>query len=114
MAVRGIIWGKSSDSQAAEILFEQIIMNYEFTGINGEVIKSKNFVRFEADNGDCWDIRPASESGGLGLRCNISYVERGIPREVIYSIILPCTIAYPYRAITYFGDYGLEGDDDVV
>ena len=108
--MKGIIWRNSSDSQAAETLFEQIIMNYEFIGINGKTTKSKDFMRFKADNGDYWEVLPARESF-RGKKCNISYIERGISREVIYNIILPCTAAYPFRAITYFGDYGLEGDD---
>ena len=108
--MKGIIWRKSSDSQAAEILFEQIIMNYECIGITGKTIKSKDFMRFKADNGDCWEVLAGRESF-RGKKCNISYIERGIPKEVIYNIIIPCTAAYPFRAITYFGDYGLEGDD---
>jgi hypothetical protein len=108
--MKGIIWKKSSDSQAAEILFEQIIMNYEFIGINGRTIKSKDFMRFEADNGDYWEVLSGRESF-RGKKCNISYIERGIPEEVVHNIILPCTVAYPFRAVTYFGDYGLEGDD---
>ena len=111
--MKGIIWRKSSESEAAEILFEQIIMNYEFIGINGEVIKTKNFMRFIAENGDIWEVLQGYERF-RGKKCNISYIERGIPRETVYNIILPCTTAYPFRAVTYFGDYGLEGDDDVV
>ncbi len=111
--MKGIIWRKSSESEAAEILFEQIIMNYDFIGIGGQTIKSKDFMRFKADNGDYWEVLSVRESF-RGKKCNISYIERGIPREIVYNIILPCTVAYPFRAITYFGDYGLEGDDDVV
>lgn len=108
--MKGIIWRNSSESEAAEILFEQIIMNYDFMGIGGQTRQSKDFMRFKADNGDCWEVLSARESF-RGKKCNISYIERGIPREVVYNIILPCTVAYPFRAVTYFGDYGLEGDD---
>ena len=108
--MKGIIWRKSPDSEAAEILFEQIIMDYKFIGVDGQIIKSKDMTRFKANNGDYWEVLPARESF-RGKKCNISYIEKGIPREIIYNIILPCTAAYPFRAITYFGDYGLEGDD---
>lgn len=108
--MKGIIWRNYSNSQAAEILFEQIIMNYEFIGINGKTTKTKDFMRFEANNGDCWEVLSWHESF-RGKKCNISYIEKGIPREIVNNIILPCTVAYPFRAVTYFGDYGLEGDD---
>jgi hypothetical protein len=111
--MKGVIWRKSSESEAAEILFEQIIMNYDFMGIGGQTRKTKDSMRFKADNGDYWEVLPARESF-RGKKCNISYIERGIPRDIVYNIILPCTVAYPFRAVTYFGDYGLEGDDDVV
>ena len=60
--MKGIIWRKSSESEAAEILFEQIIMNYNFMGINGQTIKSKDSMRFKADNGDYWEVLSARES----------------------------------------------------
>ena len=110
MAIKGIIWRKSSESETAEILFEQIVANYEFIGITGNVIKSRISMRFYAGNGDFWEVISAVESM-RGKKCNISYIERGIPDEMIGNVIIPCTVALPFRAIIYFGDYGLEGDD---
>ena len=90
--MKGIIWRKSSESEAAEILFEQIIMNYEFIKINGEVIKTKDFMRFIAENGDIWEVLPGYERF-RGKKCNISYIERGIHDP---------SVQMAYRIANYF------------
>lgn len=110
--MKGIIWRNSNDSENAERLFDQLITNYEFIGITGKIIKNKLRMSFYAGNGDTWEVISAVESFH-GKRCNISYIERGIPDDVVQNIIIPCTTALPFRAITYFGDYGLEEDENV-
>lgn len=105
--MKGIIWRNSINSENAERLFYQLITNYEFIGITGKIIKSKLRMSFYAGNGDTWEVVSAVESS-RGRKCNISYIERGIPDEIVQHIIIPCTVALPFRAITYFGDYGLE------
>ena len=38
-----------------------------------------------------------------GHRCNVSYIERSIPEDVVQYIIKPCTTAFPYNAYNYYG-----------
>ena len=52
-------------------------------------------------NGDYWKAVKASDSA-RGYRCNISYIDVNIPHQVINTIIIPKTIAYPYRGYIYF------------
>ena len=110
--MKGIIWKATEDSDAAINLFEHLVSNYQLKGYSVEVLKGKHLTKFTADNGDCWEIISARESF-RGKKCNVSYIERGIPKETVRSLILPCTAAYPFRATTYFGEYGIEGDEDI-
>lgn len=108
--IRGVIWKASPHSKAAEELFDQLIDNYRLKGHTVKVFKSKYSMRFSVDNGDFWEAVSAHESF-RAKRCNISYIERGVPRDFVNDVIVHCTTAYPFRAITYFGEYGLIGDD---
>lgn len=108
--MHGVIWKATRDSVAAEALFDQLIDNYRLKGHTVKIFKSNDSMRFSADNGDFWEVIGAHESF-RAKRCNISYIERGIPRAFVNDVIIHCTTAYPFRAITYFGEYGLIGDD---
>lgn len=108
--IRGVIWKATQNSEAAEALFDQLIDNYHLKGHTTKVFKSKASMRFTVDNGDFWEVVGASESM-RAKRCNISYIERGVPRDFVRDVIMHCTTALPFITITYFGEYGLIGDD---
>lgn len=101
--MKAIVWYDKYLETAKEFIKTQI-ERYKLMGIEGQVIDSKNSLRFYADNGDFWQTSPSRESS-RGMKCNISYVERGVPEEFISRVIKPCTTAYPYNAITYYEHY---------
>lgn len=111
--IRGIIWKATQNSEAAEELFDQLVNNYHLKGHTTKVFKSKASMRFTADNGDFWEVIGAHGSM-KAKRCNISYIERGVPTWFIREIIFKCTTELPFRTISYFGEYGIEGDDRYV
>ena len=53
------------------------------------------------ENGDIWMIVPAKENS-KGYSCNVSYIERDIPKDIIECVIRPCTKAFPYQAYNYY------------
>jgi len=99
--MKAIVWYNNNVETAKEFLKMQIY-RYKLARIEGRVVESKNYLRFYADNGDFWQTSPSRESS-RGHKCNISYIERGIPEEVINCVIKPCTVAEPYNAIDYYG-----------
>lgn len=108
--MRGVIWEATHNSAAADALFDQLVDGYRLLGRNVRVFKGNTSKRFSVDNGDYWTVASATESA-RGNKCNISYVERGIPSWIVREIIMPSTCCLPFKAITYFGEYGLIGDD---
>ena len=101
--MKAIVWYDKHIETAKEFIKTQI-SRYKIMGIEVQIIESKNFFRFNAENGDLWQTAPVRESS-RGIKCNISYVEKGIPEELINRIIKPCTTAYPHNAITYYEHY---------
>ena len=100
--MKAVVWYNNNIETAKEFI-KTHIQKYELRGIKGRVVESKNFLRFYADNGDYWETRPAYESS-RGVKCNISYIERGVPEDFINCVIRPCTIAFPFNAIDYYGN----------
>lgn len=101
--MKAIVWYDKYLETAKEFIKMQV-ERYRLFGIEGQVVDSKNFLRFYADNGDFWQTAPSYESS-RGMKCNISYVEKDISEDFINRVIKPCTTAYPYNAITYYEHY---------
>ena len=103
--MKGIIWYQENTEQAKEIL-KKMIEKYKLFNINiapgrGHSRETKYEMHVEFDNGDVWDVFKARESC-RGYKCNISYVSRSIPLDMVNVIIYPCTIAPPYHGINYW------------
>lgn len=98
--MRAVVWYDQHPETAKEFIKMQI-NRYKFIGIEGRIVESKNSLRFYADNDDFWQTAPSHESS-RGIKCNISYIEKCIPEEIINCVIKPCTVAYPYNAIAYY------------
>ena len=100
--MRGIVWGYSTDS--AKIKLKEIIQDYmlywDIYPIN--IIETRHELKVQFTNGDYWRAFKVSSTNGRGLRCNISYIDNKINKDVINTIIQPCTISKPYRAIEYY------------
>ena len=99
--MKGIIWcardsAKENWDKATEIL-TKIVEDYLRSGhfcIKDKQLSSERVVTF--DNGDQWKIVYASEYQ-RGQKCNISYIQRSISKDIIDNIIKPCTIAPPFQ-----------------
>lgn len=103
--MRGIIWYWENKGDAQELL-EDMIEKYERMGVKLSPSRSayrqtKDTLTVEFENGDRWDVFRATESR-RGHKCNISYISRLIPEEVVHVLIIPCTMSYPYHAINYW------------
>jgi len=97
----GIIWYYENKDQAFELL-KKMQRGYENLNIGTKIRATKTNIALYCDNEDIWRIYPA-RSSGKGHRCNISYIEYGTPKEIIATLIRPCTTAYPYSAFNYYG-----------
>lgn len=102
--MRGVVWGLTLDAAVTKL--KEIENNYKRYHIAHLVFKmhGKYEYRLEYDNGDIWRAIAARESM-LGLRCNISYIDARINKDIVDCIIKPCSIAYPYCASNYFYDF---------
>lgn len=99
--MRGIIWYQENKEDAQELL-EDMIEKYERMGVSRSAYRQmKDTLTVEFENGDKWDVFRATESR-RGHKCNISYISRLIPEEVVHVLIIPCTMSYPYHAINYW------------
>lgn len=98
--MKGIIW--YIDKLAGQAECEKIIHNYQRKGI--EIVKkitSGGNQQILFSNGDIWTVCYASDSA-RGSCCNISLIEKNIPKQIIETIIIPCTKALPYTAFKYY------------
>lgn len=98
--MKAIVW-YDKHLETAKGFIKTQIERYKLMGIEGRIVENKNFLCFYADNGDFWQTSSSRESS-RGMKCNISYVEKSIPKEFINCVIKPCTVAYPYNAIAYY------------
>lgn len=55
----------------------------------------------EFENGDTWQIIRANNNA-RGLTCNIAYIERGIEKSIIDTVIKPALKAKPYTAFNFW------------
>ena len=60
----------------------------------------KNYV-IVFKNQDVWSIIPA-RTNAKGNACNISYIDRNIPQELVRTIIKPATKAIPFQGYLYY------------
>lgn len=103
--MRGIIWYWENREEAQELL-EEMVEEYKYMDVKLSPFRSayrqtKDSLTAEFENGDKWDVFRATDCR-RGHKCNISYISRLIPEEVVNVIIMPCTTGYPYHAINYW------------
>lgn len=92
----GIIWGKTQERANEEL--ERVRDQYLAYG------KVLSYIRkdgFETQDGDCWKAVKANDSA-RGYLCNISYIDKIIPEDIIKTKIIPTTRSYPYQGFKYF------------
>lgn len=96
----GIIWCKSINKGIKEL--EDIIRDYKTMGIDCEYkTKSKYDIYCIFSNNDIWRVELPNEKI-FGLKCNVSYIEYGMDKDVLDRIILPATIMPPFTGTHYF------------
>lgn len=99
--MKGIIW--CTEIELGKKQLKDIIYNYVDYGkieLN-RIQQSRNKTFAEFKNGDIWEVALASESA-RGKRCNISYIQEGIPQILIDTVIRPSTIARPFNGFYYY------------
>lgn len=94
--MKGIIWGNTEGIAIDKL--NKMVEAYQKLGFS--VIK-RTKLDCLFDNGDTWRACRCGDNE-RGRKCNISYIDETIPKEKVNSIILPCTIAYPYQATHYY------------
>jgi hypothetical protein len=96
-----IYWTDTLNRKRAEILFEQIINNYELIGIKViEKIHSqfKEYATFE--NGDIWYCR-APRGDLRGIKVNLAYIPYGIEGHPLETAI-STAVSQPYHGVIYY------------
>lgn len=93
----GIIWYDNFTNGQSQL--EWVKRKYKSREINTikELYSEKNkmiIVTFE--NGDVWHLKNAYALS-CGVRCNVSYIESTIPRDVVMHVIQPCAYNSPYH-----------------
>lgn len=95
--IKGIIW--SDNKIKRDKKFEELIAEY---GTNTtEIRKSNNIYEAYFENGDYWRTAGITDHF-RGFKCNISLVDYDISKNVLQSLIEPCTIRKPFSAIGYY------------
>lgn len=107
--MKAVIW-YYSDIEIAKNYLDMIMHRYALMRLRGKFKNMRDSAEFRAENGDIWKILPCRESF-RGVKCNISYVERGTPEEIVRNIIGPCTTQLPYNGIDYYGPYEWEKEE---
>lgn len=97
--MKGIVWYKDK-VQGLEKMKE---IQQQYEKLRVETYVTDGGFMIHCENGDYWKGCPARDAA-RGNKCNVSYIQRGIPEDVISTIIYPCTIALPYQAFRYWGD----------
>ena len=100
--MRGIVWGKTIERSREKL--EKIVDDYIKMGhkiLEKRATKHHTTILF--DNGDYWQAIRATESSGLGRRCNISYIDHELTKYITtIEQIKACTTTMPYHGFTYF------------
>jgi hypothetical protein len=96
----GFIWCKEIESGKKQL--KEIINDYKHCLIDcHRVWQTKNEAFAVFDNGDCWKVRTVNVTS-RGQKCNISYIQRGIPTEFIDTVIKPMTVELPFNGFYYY------------
>lgn len=101
--MRAAIWAndrKTGDNQLLKIERQYNLFHIK----TKRKVISSNGSWIEFENGDLW--RVCTSLALRAYKCNIAYIERNVPEEVVNQIIKPQVMAYPYQAFNYF--YGDE------
>jgi hypothetical protein len=99
--IRGIIWGSTFQIAVQEL--EQIIENYKHEGIDlMEKLEYDDIMYIKFSNGDFWRAIKVQKEVVINYRCNISYIDKQIPQNLVDLIIKPITTCPPYHAISYY------------
>lgn len=98
--MKGIIW--SSSMARAEDKLKRVCYEYNIIGIK---CKQERYSHYKSEvvfeNGDLWIALKACENA-RGYKCNISYIDELIDRDIVDRIIRPATCALPFNGIKYF------------
>ena len=102
--MKGIVWGLTTIDAIKKM--EQIEKNYEMYRTANVLTRRKSNSTYELvyDNGDYWIACGAKESA-RGHKCNISYIDARIDKDIIDFIIKPCTTLGPYSGFHYYYDF---------
>ncbi len=96
----GIIWYKNKT--AGEHQLDKVIEDYKNLGIDTlSIVRSFTELRVVFDNDDVWRALPVNTCT-RGIRCNISYIQHGIPQKLISQVIFPMTSSKPYSGWRYY------------
>lgn len=98
--MKGIVWGLTSGE--AQKKLEKIEEQYQKYQTAQLLKKRRDELIFS--NGDHWIACRASESA-RGRKCNISYIDARIDKDIIDFIIRPCTTLGPYIGFHYYYDF---------
>jgi hypothetical protein len=100
--MKGIVWGLTI--QDAIMKLKEIEEEYR---LHTNVIacrQTKYVYEIRFENGDHWIACNIHESN-RGHKCNVSYIDGRIDKEVVNRLIKHCTVAYPFQAFNYFYDF---------
>ena len=98
--VKGIVYYKKIEDGIKQI--SKIAQDYKNIGIKiTKTITTSTRVGFDFENGDEWRIAPGVESS-RGCACNIAYIDRMIPDDIVEKVIMPTIKAFPYQAYSYY------------
>lgn len=93
--MRGIIW--YDDWHNGQKKLEEVKKEYFKNEIRtvSEIYQGNGSMIVHFDNGDTFHLKNAY---GLypGSRCNVSYIESTIPRDIVMHIIKPCAYSTPF------------------
>lgn len=94
----GIVWGRTQERANEEL--ERVKDQYL---ANGRVLTSIKKDSFQTQEGDYWKAVKANDFA-RGYLCNISYIDKTIPEDIINEIVVPATRSYPFQGLNYFFD----------
>jgi hypothetical protein len=100
--MRGIVYCSSFERGVQQL--EQIIRDYEAMGITYDFRNYRRGITtcsVEFINGDYWKVVTASDRA-RGNYCNIAYIDRNIPTDIIETVIMPTIKRKPYQAYHYY------------
>ena len=98
--MNGIVYYKKIEDGIKQL--SKIAQDYKNIGIKSiKTITTSTRVGVDFENGDKWRIAPGTESW-KGQTCNIAYIDRLIPDDIVDKIIMPTITEAPYQAYRYY------------